>query len=223
MATSKHILMVVTSHDHIDATHPTGLWFEEFATPYNEFAARDFEITVASPHGGPTPIDPSSEPKPEEAEQTQQAREALRDTLALSEVRASDFDAIFFPGGHGPMFDLPGNTTLHQLLGDFASTDKVIAAVCHGPAGLVGARLADGTPLVAGKTITGFTNDEEHTVGLDKLVPFLLESRLRELGGRFVVQPNWSDHVEQDGKLITGQNPQSSRSIARAVIEALQA
>lgn len=223
MATSKRILIVVTSHDHIDATHPTGLWFEEFALPYQEFLSHGFEITVASPRGGEVPIDPRSEPKPAEAEQTAQARSVLRQTRLLSEVSATNFDAIFLPGGHGTMFDLPENTTLQHQLGDFANQDKVIAAVCHGPAGLVGARLADGTPLVAGKTITAFTNDEERAAELDQSMPFLLESRLRELGGRFVVQPNWSDHIERDGELITGQNPQSSRSVAKAVIKALQA
>ncbi len=222
MVTSKRILIVVTSHDHIDATHPTGLWFEEFAIPYKEFISQGFEITVASIRGGNVPIDPRSEPKPEEAEQTAQARDVLLQTRTISEVRATGFDAIFLPGGHGTMFDLPENTALQHLLGDFAREDKVIAAVCHGPAGLVGARLADGTPLVAGRTITAFTNNEERAAELDRSMPFLLESRLRELGGRFVVQPNWSDHVERDGKLITGQNPQSSGSVARAVIAALQ-
>lgn len=223
MTTPKRILMVVTSHDRIDATHSTGLWFEEFATPYQEFVSQGFEVVVASPRGGAAPIDQRSEPKPEEAAQTAQARSVLRQTLPLSEVSATNFDAIFLPGGHGTMFDLPENTTLQHLLGDFASQDKVVAAVCHGPAGLVGARLTDGTPLVAGKTITAFTNDEERAAELDQLMPFLLESQLRELGGRFVVQPNWSDHIERDGKLITGQNPQSSKSIAKAVIETLQA
>lgn len=223
MATSRRILIVVTSHDHIDATHPTGLWFEEFAIPYQEFLSQGFEVLIASPRGGDVPVDPRSEPKPEEAGQTAQARSVLRQTQSLSEVGATDFAAIFLPGGHGTMFDLPENTDLQRLLGEFVSQDKVIAAVCHGPAGLVGARLANGTPLVAGKTITAFTDDEERAVSLDQSMPFLLESRLRELGGHFVGQPNWSDHVERDGKLITGQNPQSSSSLARAVIEALQA
>lgn len=222
MATSKRILIVVTSHDHIDATHPTGLWFEEFAIPYKEFLSQGFDITVASPRGGNVPIDPRSEPKTEEAEQTAQARSVLRQTLPLSEVAATNFDAIFLPGGHGTMFDLPENITLQHLLGEFASQDKVIAAVCHGPAGLVGAHLANGMPLVAGKTVTAFTNSEERAAELDQSMPFLLESRLRALGGNFITHPNWSDHVERDGKLITGQNPQSSASVANAVIEALQ-
>lgn len=223
MATLKRVLIVVTSHDHIGADHPTGLWLEEFATPYQEFLAQGFEITVASPRGGAVPIDPRSEPKPEEEAQLSQARSALRQTHPLSEVGSTGFDAIFLPGGHGTMFDLPESTTLQRLLGEFAAQDKVVAAVCHGPAGLVGARLADGTPLVAGKTITSFTDNEERATELDQAMPFLLETRLRELGGRFVALPDWSDHVERDGKLITGQNPQSSGSVAKAVIQALQA
>ena len=119
------------------------------------------------------------------------------------------------------MFDLPESAELQKLLSTFAEANKVIAAVCHGPAGFVDAKLADGTPLVAGKTITGFTNEEERAVELDQLMPFLLETRLRELGGQFVVKPNWSDHIEQDGNLITGQNPQSSKSAAQAVVSAL--
>lgn len=223
MSLTKRILMVVTNHDHIDASHPTGVWFEEFAVPYQAFQAQGFAITVASPLGGKAPIDPNSEPASGDTEKSTAARAALQQTVTLNEVRAADFNAIFFPGGHGPMFDLPENAVLHHLLRDFANEDKVIAAVCHGPAGLVGARLADGTPLVAGKTITAFTDEEERAAGLDRIVPFPLESRLRELGGQFIAQPNWSDHVERDGKLITGQNPQSSASAAKAVIEALEA
>jgi putative intracellular protease/amidase len=136
-------------------------------------------------------------------------------------VNVDDFDAVFLPGGHGTMFDLPENVTLQQVLADMASADKVIGAVCHGPAGFVGVRLTDGTPLVAGRTITAFTNSEERAVELDQVMPFLLETRLRELGGRFVVGPNWADHVERDGRLITGQNPQSSGSVAQAIIDVL--
>ncbi|KAB8145837.1 type 1 glutamine amidotransferase domain-containing protein [Chloroflexia bacterium SDU3-3] len=218
---AKRILMVVTSHDIIPATNtPTGLWFEEFATPYNILREAGVAITTASPRGGVVPIDPNSLPVPDDA---QDAYAALQQTLPLAEVSAAGFDAIFLPGGHGTMFDLPESGALHQLLRAFAEGDKVIAAVCHGPAGLVGATLSDGTPLVAGKTITAFTNDEEEAAQHTNDMPFLLESRLRELGAVFVPQPNWSDHIEQDGKLITGQNPQSSASIARAVADALAA
>ncbi|MDP8966175.1 MAG: type 1 glutamine amidotransferase domain-containing protein [Cyanobacteriota bacterium] len=221
MSQPKRILIVVTSHDHIDDTHPTGLWLEEFAIPYTEFKSNGFDVTVASPQGGKAPLDPRSEPKPEEASNSAEARAALEDTKVLASLSAEDFDAIFLPGGHGTMFDLPNNEALQKLLGAFGETDKVIAAVCHGPAGFVGVTSPNGTPLVAGKTLTAFTDEEERAVELDKLMPFLLETKLRELGGQFIVKPNWSDHVEQDGKLITGQNPPSSGSVARAVIEAL--
>ena len=218
----KRILMVVTSHDRIDADRATGLWFEEFALPYVEFKAGGLAVAVASPRGGAAPIDPRSEPKSEAASAWAEARQALQQTKPLASVNAEDFDAIFLPGGHGTMFDLPGNDALHRLLQAFVGADKVVAAVCHGPAGLVGAKRSNGTPLVAGKTITAFTDDEERAAGLDGAMPFLLETKLREMGARFVVRPNWSSHVEQDGRLITGQNPQSSGDTARAIIEALK-
>jgi putative intracellular protease/amidase len=221
VAQPRRILMVVTGHDRIDDEHRTGIWFEEFAVPYQAFKEQGWQITVASPRGGSVPVDPRSEPKEEEAQKYAEARAQLQNTRPLAGLNAADYDAIFLPGGHGVMFDLAEDTTLHRLLGDFEGQGKVIAAVCHGPAGLVGARRADGQPLVAGKTITAFTDEEERATGLDKFMPFLLETRLRELGANFVTRPNWSDHVERDGRLITGQNPQSSASIARAVIEAL--
>lgn len=221
MSQQKRVLIVVTNCDRIDDTHPTGLWLEEFAIPYMEFKSSGFEITVASPKGGEAPLDPRSTDT-EEVKNWANALERLQQTQALDTLSADEFDAIFLPGGHGTMFDLPENVTLQKLLRDFAETDKVIAAVCHGPAGLVGAKLADGTPLVAGKTITAFTNEEERAVELDQLMPFLLETKLRELGANLVLQPNWSEHIQQDGKLITGQNPQSSRLTAQAVISTLK-
>ena len=223
MSLSKNILVVVTSHSSIDSTHPTGLWFEEFAMPYLAFRAQGMQITIASPRGGVVPIDPRSELEIEQDESLKAARTALQRTQPLGQMTATNFDAVFLPGGHGTMFDLPGNTTLQCLLADFAQADKVISAVCHGLAGFVGVQLASGKPLVAGRTITAFTNEEERATGLDPLMPFLLETRLRELGGRFVEGPNWADHVERDGKLITGQNPQSSGSVAQAIIDVLTA
>jgi putative intracellular protease/amidase len=216
-----HVLMIVTSHDRIDAQHATGLWLEEFALPFEAFRSQGYSITVASPRGGAAPIDPRSEPAAGAAPTWDAARAALQHTVPLATLNAADYDAVFLPGGHGTMFDLPDNADLAALLRDVAAADKVIAAVCHGPAGLVSATRADGTPLVAGKTITAFTNEEERAAGLDQQMPFLLETRLRELGGRVITQPNWSDHVEQDGTLITGQNPQSSASVAQAVIQTL--
>lgn len=221
MTEQKKVLIVVTSCDRIDDNHPTGLWFEEFSVPYQEFLAKGFAVTVASPKGGKTPIDARSEPKSEQAEDSAQAWEALQHAHPLDTINADEFDAIFLPGGHGTMFDLPENTTLQQIIAQFAVANKVIAAVCHGPAGLVGVKQADGTPIVANKTVTAFTNEEESAVELDKLMPFLLETKLRELGSKFIVKPNWTDHIEQDGKLITGQNPQSSSSVARAAIAAI--
>ncbi len=222
MARLKRILMVVTSYNHLDANHPTGVWFEEFAIPYQEFKANGFEVTVASPQGGPAPIDPRSEPGPEQAREATEAREALQQTVRLDSVNAHDFDAIFIPGGHGPLFDFPGNIPLQNTLRSSMEQGKLIASVCHGPAAFDGVLLSNGMPLVAGKTMTAFTNHEESNVKLDKLVPFLVETRLRELGAKFVERPAWSDHIERDGNLITGQNHQSSHSAARMLIEALK-
>jgi putative intracellular protease/amidase len=221
MAHLKRILIVTTSCDRLDATHPTGLWFEEFALPYQAWRAQGFSVTVASPRGGPVPIDPRSELPLDDAAQNQAARAALRQSQKLSEMRAADFDALFVPGGHGAMCDLPDPLLPGNLVADFAAQDKVIAAVCHGPAALVGARLPDGTPLVRGRRLTAFTNAEEEATELEAVLPFLLETRLRAQGARFVSRPPWSEHIEQDGRLITGQNPQSSRRIAEAVTAAL--
>jgi putative intracellular protease/amidase len=213
--------MVVTSHAVIPASgKPTGLWFEEFATPYLVFRDAGIAVTVASPTGGAAPIDPRSLSVPDAA---QSAYTALQATQPLAQLNPDDYDAIFLPGGHGTMFDFPENVDLQRLLCGFAEANKVVAAVCHGPAGLVGAISANGTPLVAGKTVTSFTNAEEDAAQLSQEMPFLLETRLRELGANFVAQENWKDHVEEDGNLITGQNPQSSARIAQAVVNALAA
>lgn len=219
---NRKILMVVTSHDRIDDEHPTGLWLEEFAVPYAEFKANGLDVEVASPRGGPAPVDPRSEPQAERADEWREARETLRDTRRINEIDSYDpYDAVFLPGGHGTMFDLPDNVALQDLLSDFIAGGKPVAAICHGPAAFVNLRSADGQPFVAGKRITAFTDGEEREVELADRMPFLLESRLRELGALFVAEPNWSDHVERDGNLVTGQNPASSGSAARAVLEQL--
>ncbi|PLX84733.1 MAG: glutamine amidotransferase [Desulfuromonas sp.] len=221
MNPGKSILFVVTNCDRIDSDHPTGLWLEEFAVPFEAFREAGFDVEVASPGGGSAPIDPRSTPPEEQKEQWAAARKALEKTRPLNRVDSAPFEALFLPGGHGTMFDLPECKALQRLLETFEGQEKVIAAVCHGPAGLVGALGKDGRPLVAGRTLTAFTDAEEKTVELDGLMPFLLESRLRELGAKFVTGSNWQDHVERDGNLITGQNPQSSASTARAVLELL--
>lgn len=220
MSSGKSILMVVTNCERIDSDHPTGLWFDEFAIPYESFRKAGYAVTVASPNGGRAPIDPRSTPNQDQAQTYAAALEALGNTLSLSSVKAEDYAAIFFPGGHGTMFDLP-TEPVGRLAGQFADAGKVVAAVCHGPAAFVRAARSAGTPLVKGHKVTGFTNEEERAVELDKLMPFLLESRLRELGAEFVSAPPWSNHVVVDGKLITGQNPQSSAGAAQAVIDAL--
>jgi len=216
----RRVLMVVTNHREITPDHPTGLWLSEFTEPYTVFRQAGYEVTVASLQGGKAPIDPRSLPETNDPE-TLAAIAPLEKTLPLREVDTDPFDAIFLPGGHGTMYDLPPSQELGRVLRAFSESGRVIAAVCHGPAGLVGATLADGSPLVKGKRVTGFTNEEERAAGFDTLMPFLLEDRLRELGATFVGAPPWTDHVERDGNLITGQNPQSSLSTARAVVEAL--
>ena len=213
------VLFVVTSHDRIDDQRPTGVYFKEFGVPYRRLKEKGYEIVVASPKGGKAPIDPKSLPDPNE---WKTEISALKNTIPLTQVANESFDALFLPGGHGTMFDLPQNESLQRLLAELDASQKIIAAVCHGPAGLVGASKKDGTPLVKGKRVTSFTNDEERAAQLDKQMPFLLESKLRELGAEFIGKPNFTEHVEQDGNLITGQNPQSSERIVQLVIEALE-
>lgn len=220
MSDSKNILMIVTSHNQIDANHPTGLWLEEFAIPYQLFRQQTYTITVASPAGGMAPIDPKSQQPSQSAETDRDALQALQYTEPLASIDPSRYDAVFFPGGHGTMYDLP-TAQVGEIVSQFINTGKVVAAVCHGPAALIEAKASDGTPLVQGRRMTGFTNEEEEAVQLAQLMPFLLESRLRELGANFEKAPLWQDFVIMDGKLITGQNPQSSGSAAKAVIEAL--
>jgi putative intracellular protease/amidase len=166
-------------------------------------------------------VDPRSLPDKALENAWEEAMAALEDAVAVSTVDASQYHAVFVPGGHGTMYDLPDNPELARLLSRMAADDKVIAAMCHGPSILVGVTGSDGKPLVAGRRLTSFTDEEEGTAGFAHKMPFLLESRLRELGADFVEKPNWSDHVEVDGNLVTGQNPQSSKSTAQAVIELL--
>jgi putative intracellular protease/amidase len=221
MNTHQSILIVVTGTNKTTAGEATGLWLEEFAVPYLEFKRQGYHVVVATIKGGAAPVDPRSLPNVGQQDTWREAIEALAKTVSLASVKTEDFAAVFVPGGHGTMFDFPQSDDLHRILRDFSEQNKVIAAMCHGPASLVGVTLADGMPLVAGKTVTSFTNEEETAAGFTEKMPFLLESRLRELGATFVGKPNWSDHVQVDDKLITGQNPQSSLSAAQAVIAAL--
>lgn len=219
MDTLPTILMIVTSHDRIDAEHATGLWFEEFAVPFARFRAAGYAVDVVSPRGGDTPIDARSLEDYAPTPANEAARAATRGTRKLGDGdSARDYVAVFFPGGHGTMFDLPDNAHVQRLIREFAEADKVIASVCHGPACLVGVMLRDGTAFVKNRRVTAFTDSEERAVQLDRAMPFLLESRLREQGAQFVPATDWADNIVVDGKLVTGQNPQSSGLAADAVI-----
>lgn len=216
----KRILMVVTSHDEIQEGHKTGIWLSEFAEPYEIFRENEVQVVVASIKGGKAPIDPRSLDENNRAKWQDAIRE-LEQTLPLSDVSAEGFDALFLPGGHGTMFDFPDNEVLKTRVREFFESDRVVAAVCHGPSGLVNVKLSSGEYLVKGKRVTSFTNEEEREVQLDSVMPFLLEDRLRENGALFEAAPKWTDHVTVDGKLVTGQNPQSGASAAKKVLELL--
>ncbi|WP_155114161.1 type 1 glutamine amidotransferase domain-containing protein [Metabacillus mangrovi] len=217
----KKILMVVTNSSQIDEEHETGLWLGEFAEPYIEFMNSGFQVSAASPNGGRIPIDPNSVDgmPPDEWDD---AIAMLQNTEVLSAVNVNDYNGIFLPGGHGTMFDLPDNPDLQKALVYFAENNKVIGAVCHGPAGFVNTKLSNGKWLVDGVRLTGFTNEEEQQTGLDSLMPFLLESKLREQGAKFEGAAAYSDHTVSDTRFVTGQNPQSSQSAAAAFAEAVK-
>jgi putative intracellular protease/amidase len=216
------VLIVVTSVSRLDDLHPTGVWLEEYAIPFTALIEAGVETVVASPKGGPAPIDPKSGKHPSADILWRASLEALAYTRPLSEISLDGFDGVFFPGGHGPMIDLAGDADLKRLVGRFAETGRVIAAVCHGPAALLGATAPDGAPLVAKRKVTGFTNGEEALSGVQAQLPFCLETRLIAEGALFehAVLP-FAGHVVRDGWLITGQNPASSEGVARCLIEAL--
>lgn len=222
------VLMVLTSHDRLgDTGQRTGFWLEEFAAPYYVLRDAGVEITLASPRGGMPPIDPKSDAPDAETPAMKrfrgdpEAQRALANTIELSSVSPDDFDAVFFPGGHGPLWDLANDRTSIGLIERLYAAGKPVAAVCHGPAVLRHAQGPDGAPLVKGKTVTGFTNTEEAAVGLTDVVPFSVEDALKANGGRYSKAEDWASHAVVDGNLITGQNPASSEATAKALLEAL--
>lgn len=222
------ILMVLTSHDQLGNTgRSTGFWLEEFAAPYFAFRDAGAELTLASPKGGQPPIDPASElpenqtPAMGRFKEDETAQKALAHTVRLADVRAEDFDTVFYPGGHGPLWDLAENPVSIALIESFYNADKPIAFVCHAPGVLRHAKY-QGESLVKGKRVTGFTNEEEEAVQLTKVVPFLVEDELIRLGARFEKVRNWQPFSIVDGLLITGQNPASSTSVAQALLKLLQ-
>ena len=218
-----HALFVTTSSNQLSPDHPTGLWLEEFAVPYMASIEAGIAVTVASPKGGVVPLDPKTEPNEKQQKDWAPALQALRESVALAAVKDTDFDAVFIPGGHGPMVDLAHDATLHALVARHDAAGKLIAAVCHGPAALVHARRASGEPFLEGRRVTGFTNTEERLAGLKDVVPFLLEDAMKSSGADFhsALVPMFS-HIEHDGNLLTGQNPHSSEALAKAMVEALR-
>jgi putative intracellular protease/amidase len=216
-----HVLMVVTSHGTLRDGRPTGLWCEEYAVPYMALREKGVRVTVASPQGGHVPLDPRSVPNAQQSQDWRPAMDALHQSVWLEVVEPETFDGLFIPGGHGPVFDLTDNTALMRLVQAMDASHKPIAAVCHGPAGLVNARRADGSYLVTGRAVTAFTDAEETLMRLDKQVPYLLEQRLREHGAQFKIGIPMLSHVQRDGNLITGQNPASVKGVTDQFIEAL--
>lgn len=224
------ILIVTTSNASMGGSKPTGLWLEELTTPYFVFVEAGARVTLASIKGGIIPIDPRSleagEAEPESVTRFRAdaaAMAALDQSHSLAALDGDSFDAIFLPGGHGTMWDLPCNATLAALIGKMWREGKVVATVCHGAAGLLSAVETDGEPLVMGKAITGFTDAEERAAGLATEVPFLLESRLRELGALFENGEPFAPYAIADGRLVTGQNPASSQATAQLVLDAVEA
>lgn len=215
-------LFVTTSANQLAPDHPTGLWLEEFAVPYMAAVEAGIAVTVASPRGGAVPLDPKTEPNEKQQKEWAPALASLRSSVTLDAVKDQTFDAVFIPGGHGPMVDLANDATLHALVARHDAAGKLIAAVCHGPAALVNAKTATGQPFLKGRRATGFTDTEERLVGLHDVVPFLLEDSMKSAGADFhsALLPMLS-HVEHDGNLLTGQNPHSSAALAKRMVEAL--
>ncbi|MDN5620995.1 MAG: type 1 glutamine amidotransferase domain-containing protein [Psychrobacter sp.] len=223
-----NILMVLTSHDRLgDTGKKTGFWLEEFAAPYYAFLDAGVNVTLASPAGGQPPLDPSSDTEDAQTKDTKRfkedkdAQEHLANTKKLADMKAEDFDSVFYPGGHGPLWDLAVDKNSINLIETFVKQDKPVAFVCHSPAALKNVKV-DGEYLVKGKTVTGFTNSEEDAVGLTDVVPFLVEDVLKANGGNYEKAADWESFVVEDGLLITGQNPASSEEAATRLVAKLK-
>jgi putative intracellular protease/amidase len=223
-----NILFVLTSHSELGNTgEKTGFWIEEFASPYYVLADAGAEITITSPKGGQPPVDPKSELP--DAQTPSTARfykdDVLIDKVAyslkLSDVKQADYNAVFYPGGHGPLWDLANDNDSIQLIEAFYNSGKPVAFVCYAPAALIEVKADNGEPLVKGKSVTGFSDTEEEAVGLTKVVPFLLEDELKKLGAHYTKGADWSSYTQQDGMLITGQNPGSSKAVAELLLATL--
>ena len=223
-----NILMVLTSHDRLgDTGKKTGFWLEEFAAPYYAFIDAGVNVTLASPAGGQPPLDPSSDTADAQTKDTKRfkedakAQEHLANTEKLADMKAEDFDSVFYPGGHGPLWDLAVDKNSINLIETFVTQDKPVAFVCHSPAALKNVKI-DGEYLVKGKTVTGFSNSEEDAVSLTDVVPFLVEDALKDNGGHYEKAGDWESFVVEDGLLITGQNPASSEETAKRLMAKLK-
>ncbi|PQB06973.1 type 1 glutamine amidotransferase domain-containing protein [Polaribacter filamentus] len=223
------ILMVLTSHSELGNTgEKTGFWIEEFTSPYYVLADAGAEITIASPKGGQPPVDPKSELKDAQTPSTErffkdfEVIDKVAHSLKLSIIKEADYDAVFYPGGHGPLWDLATDKNSIQLIEAFYNHQKPIAFLCHSPAALVNVKAKNGESLVKGKAVTGFSNTEEEAVKLTKVVPFLLEDELTKRGAHYSKGDDWASYVKQDGLLITGQNPGSSEAVAKLILETIR-
>ena len=219
------VLIVLTSHSELgDTDEKTGFWIEEFAAPYYVLADADIELTIASPKGGQPPVDPKSELPDAQTPATKRfysdydAIDKVAHTVKLSEIKQADFDAVFYPGGHGPLWDLVADAISVSLIEDFYKNNKPVAFVCHAPAALVNVKAPNGEPLVKGKEVTGFSDTEEEAIKLTNVVPFLLEDELKKLGAVYSKGEDWSSYVKKDGLLITGQNPASSEAVSKLLL-----
>lgn len=229
MTKAKNVLIVLTSHEDLGNTgNKTGFWLEEFAGPYYLLTDNDIEVTLASPKGGRPPMDPTSASENYQTESTKRfetdstAQELLSNTIILETVNASDYDAVFYPGGHGPMWDLAEDENSISLIEDFFKANKPVAAACHAPAIFKNTKKQDGTPLVNGLKVTGFANSEETASGLIEVVPFLVEDMLTENGAIYSKGADWGPYVVEDGSLITGQNPASAELVAEKLLNKLK-
>ena len=225
---TKNILMVLTSHSELGNTgKKTGFWIEEFAAPYYVLADAGVHITIASPAGGQPPVDPKSEaaeaqtPATKRFYKDKEVIDKVANSIKLIDVNPVDYDAVFYPGGHGPLWDLANDCTSIKLIEDFYNTQKPVAFVCHAPAVLIKVKAENGYPLVKGKKLTGFSDTEEEAVGLTKVVPFLLEDELKKLEAHYSKGADWGSYTQHDGLLITGQNPASCEAVAKLLLKTL--
>ncbi|ACS84164.1 type 1 glutamine amidotransferase domain-containing protein [Musicola paradisiaca] len=224
-----NVLMVLTSHDQLGHTgKKTGFWLEEFAAPYYTFKDAGMNVVLASPAGGQPPLDPKSDLPDFQTASTHRfkadaaSQHALATTVKLDTVNMDDFDAVFYPGGHGPLWDLAESADSIALIEAFERAGKPIGFVCHAPGVLRHVKAANGDPLIKGRHVTGFTNSEEAAVELSAIVPFLIEDEFQQLGGLYTKGSDWTPYIVEDGKLITGQNPASSEGVAEALLKQLQ-